>query len=174
MSNPVVTNSSASLNAKTLLTKEGLAANQPRCIASRSLTPFSIPDNAGTYIEFDTEVIDIGSMFDVGDPTKIIIPEDGFYYVLGTMGIEEHVTGYRSITLEINSTYDLGTINLLPIVGDNLTVQLGAIYQFITNDFIKLSAYQNSGGALNSSPGAPPTPANDLDYNSSLMVVKLF
>ncbi|SRR5258708_1136264 len=174
MSNPVVTNSSSSLNGKTLLTKQGLAANQPRCIVSRSLSVQSITDGLVTPVPivFDTAVVNIGAMFVIGTPDRITIIESGFYLVIGSIAYADNATGLRYCYLSVNATYDLPQTIVHAFAGDFNCLQSQTVYQFSATDFIQLQALQNSGGALDTSSVA--SPANELTYVNSLMVVKLF
>lgn len=120
--------------------------------ATASVTsPISLTSGAGAFLTFDTEVSDTASMIDLGSqPTRITIPADGEY--------DLNVWGYfasNSTGVRIAGIY-LGGVALIANEIQNAAV--GFIHPFNvtihnvsldTGNYLQVSAYQNSGGALN-------------------------
>jgi hypothetical protein len=114
----------------------------------------SINNNSATFIQFTTESYDYGSMVDLGaDNTKITAPIAGVYTVTAYIEFAGNATGYRQMYVnsgggsvqEVNSSITVH-YTLLANVG---ALNLSGAVQLAANDYIKMTFYQNSGGALN-------------------------
>ena len=115
----------------------------------------SISNESFQYLEFNSERWDTHAMHSTGSPDnqKITITTSagaGVYLITMAGRYTENSTGSRGFFLELNGTTEIGR-QYQPAVlsaqgGTALTVT--TTYDLAVNDFIKVYAFQGSGGAL--------------------------
>ena len=143
-----------------LTTLEGGQRSVTHCYISNS-GAVSIPDAATTAVTFDTDDSDPDDMHDTGSNTdRITIPTDlaGWYHVEG-YGFFAAAGGGSLRLLQITVNGAAVLRHRHPVVGERLTIS-GEIL-LADADIVRLTAYQDSGGALN------------LD-NSELRITQIF
>lgn len=122
----------------------------PRAVVTRAVTQ-SIPNNALTAITWDTVVINdyVLPLFALGAPTIITLQEPGFYSVSAHVSFAANATGYRQIRIEFSGTPVTAQSlnNLGASVGIDLNIGAN-VYTPTTTDTIRVTVFQNSGGAL--------------------------
>lgn len=114
---------------------------------------FSCPNNALTAVTFDIIDFDNLGVIDlINRNTKIIISKIGWYVFIGGSpgGFASNTTNERALYLSINDTTNIarqvkGANDGSPIAYQTVT----GMYYCQAGDYIKLLAYQNSGGNLN-------------------------
>jgi hypothetical protein len=114
----------------------------------------SVPNNAITVLTPTTEQLDVGGMWDSGDPTKITVPSGGagWYEVGVTLRYASQVTsaGTRQARINLNTveqiTFQIPTATVLN--STNIIVSGKHELALADGDDITFSAFQNSGGAL--------------------------
>jgi len=126
----------------------------PQCQATRTLA-LSVANSTWTFVTLPTEDFDTDTMHDLTTNThRITIKTAGLYLFSAEIGYEGNATGVRYIVIEKNAA--------TPASGSSYWVQkrLGEIitsdfisvtgaFQMAVNDHASLTAYQNSGVALN-------------------------
>ena len=111
----------------------------------------SIPNGVLTYIVYDTEDGDVGNFWDVAQPTRLTAVEAGWYRVRtkvtwdGASGV-----GYREVQLHFNRSWAIGyeVVNANSHYVNAPHMEINAMFQFATGQYVEVAAYQNSGGAL--------------------------
>lgn len=129
-------------------------ANRSRkglCIVRKS-TVTSVADG-GALLSWDTEDIDTDGWHSTSSLTSRIVPTiPGWYRCTATVHWAGNVNGRRGVAIAINGgSFRYGqiiaaTINAVVGVTVTRTIQCNG-----TTDYLEVSAYQNSGGALNTS-----------------------
>lgn len=122
----------------------------PRAVVTRAVTQ-SIPNNVLTPITWDTIVINdyVLPLFSLGAPTLITLTEPGFYSVSAHVSFAANASGYRQIRIEFSGTAVTAQSlnNLGASVGIDLNIGAN-VYSSTTTDTIRVTVFQNSGGAL--------------------------
>jgi len=113
----------------------------------RRTTDQTITNNTATIVNFDTEVIDVGDLFDAAQDDRIQLPEPGIWLVGGQIRWKNNSVGQRDLLLQPNIIpviysvkhfYGAGTLDI-PFLGK---INVGAA------DYVRLSVRQTSGGDL--------------------------
>lgn len=134
-----------------------LAGLTPACSVTRT-TNQSITNAAYNSISWDSEIFDTDSMF-APTSTNITINSAGLYLLTVQMSYASNATGVRITLLEKNATAagngtflcrDIrGAVN-----GDATFLTMTTQARLAASDTIRLTVYQSSGGALNTSNSA--------------------
>ena len=112
----------------------------------------SISNVTGTAVTFDTENFDTNSFHSTSVNTdRMTIPTGlgGKYLVVGTFDWAANAVGQRVGYIYLNAglRYAVSVNNMGASVGN--TTQVSGIVEATAGDYISLSCYQDSGGALN-------------------------
>ena len=111
----------------------------------------SIPDSAFTALSFDTETWDTNAMHSGSAPTRITFPTTGKYFLCGTVSFAANSTGRRMLDIVQNSSGVMTRVDI-PAASSGATWVTASTTVTVTTagDYAELKAFQNSGGALNS------------------------
>lgn len=137
--------------------KMGRAARGIGALVYRSTTQ-SIATATDVRISFNTEVFDTGSFWLIGSPTRLTVPTDGTYLVLGQATFVANTTGIRLVSIWLNgsrvsrSSQEGGGTSIRKSLFTSKILQLSA------SDYLELNVHQTSGGNLNINAG------DDLNY----------
>lgn len=109
----------------------------------------TIPDNAATVLTFDVERFDTGGMFNPAAGDRITIPVTGTYLLHGQATFNINATGVRRLLLQVNGTNNVAISTELSM-GAALGTQVivSSIVRLVASDFVRLLAFQTSGGDL--------------------------
>lgn len=133
---------------------DGLLAQVPdetRCppaVRVRRTTNQTIGDSFQTAVSFDAENFDHGGMWAVGDPTKLVIPEDGLYMIGGTIAWDLDTVGLRNLVLTVNATTAIDADGDSAAQAGVSVNRVSTVYDLNAGDFVQLLATQTSGGDL--------------------------
>jgi hypothetical protein len=113
----------------------------------------SINDATPTFLSFADEAYDTDSYHDNStNPTRLTIPEDGWYQVSASAVFASNATGYRRIQIFLNGVGFVGR----PAALQNATVGIAtsmavtsAAVLLTAGDYLEMEVTQTSGGALN-------------------------
>jgi hypothetical protein len=112
----------------------------------------SIPNTTDTALTYSTEHFDTDGYHSTASNTdRLTIPVTGYYQVRAAVWFHDNTTGFRQLTVR-NSA---GTVLLLERVapvsgaGAYTTVATSGVLYLTAGDYIRVTVYQNSGGALN-------------------------
>lgn len=113
----------------------------------------TVPDDAGTDVEWDTVVESNDRYPDVTVPAaELAVPIDGTYGIVGTVAFAAAAGGAREATITAGGIV-VGGISQ-PAVSDRPWAgQLTAVANLAADDPVTLNVYQNTGGDLDTSPG---------------------
>ena len=119
-----------------------------KCVIVRAAAQ-SIPDNAATQVEFDTEVIDVGGLGDVAN-YRIVIQRAGHYWVYGWWRTTDLVANGAQLTRIYNgATLILSDqIRAVTTVGDFTTKAFG-LFLLAAGDLLTMNVLQNDGAPMN-------------------------
>ena len=120
----------------------------PACFVYKS-TAQSVAHSSYALLTFDVEKFDTHEMHDNSiDNSRITIPVDGKYLVVGSCSYASNATGYREAQLTVNGVAIRTTRqNAVSGVETEFTVEI--VRDFTAGQYIQLLVRQNSGGALN-------------------------
>lgn len=108
-------------------------------------------------LTFDTEVgTDPWGMRAGAQPTRLVAPISGWYTATGNFDMVGNATGFRWARVRKNGTTVMASSRVLTTGAGqptDLNVTTGAI-SLAANDYLTLTAQQNSGGNLDVNPGA--------------------
>lgn len=109
----------------------------------------TIATSTDTAVAFDSEVYDDDSFHDtVINNTRLTIPDDGRYALLGNVQFDGNATGVRGIFIRLNATPTIGKNASGDVDASNLQMQVAAEDDFSAGDFLELMVRQSSGGNL--------------------------
>jgi hypothetical protein len=123
------------------------------CRLNRAAAQSTTSGSAAT-ISWDTEVFDTGDFWLSGDPTRILIPQTGYYEAVTGVQWAANATGYRLV--QINHRDSSGAsqqaiqTRLMAVTGGSTTsigANTGAIF-CSAGDYLDVTIFQTSGGAL--------------------------
>ena len=112
---------------------------------------FSLANNLTDEIPFDTEIEDTDNFWDVGNSTRLTIPSDGYYLILGQVEFENNSINDRLIRIFKNGT-TVETIDRRRSSNSIDRLQVSCICNATTGDYYELSVFQDSGSTLNVGP----------------------
>lgn len=147
----------------------GVLANSARTVTPRAArsTDQSIPNTTDTAISFDSVNTDPLGSWDSGSPTRLTAKLTGRYIATGQVAFAGNATGFRIAFIEKNGTSTLGRSTQISVGGGNATwVNVTSMPFDMTGgtDYIRLMAWQNSGGALNANTSGTFAPSLSLIY----------
>lgn len=104
-----------------------------------------------TAVTFDTETYDVGGVHSVAANTsRLTAPITGLYNIVATVIYAAHATGLRITWLRINGAVNInGDERGNNGGGDAVIVSVPGHYRMLAGDYVEVTVFQNSGGALN-------------------------
>ncbi len=118
-------------------------------------TQTTLANGSTDFIFFNYATYDTGGFFSLTAPDRVTVPSDGVYFVQGWLTYAANPTGERKIIIYLNtdaigSTGSILTEVLSPAAAGDMTVLAAdTVLRCVKGDYLKLRAYQNSGGNLN-------------------------
>lgn len=118
----------------------------------------SIPHNTTTVVALSAEVFDTNGFRDgVTNPNRMTVPagQGGRYVIIGQADFTYHATGLRNLHLRKNGTSFVGMSTVVP--GSTTNAQratVATVVDLLPGDYVELTAYQDSGVALDISGSA--------------------
>lgn len=121
----------------------------------------SVANATTTALTFNSEHWDDGGLHSTsGNTDRLTAPIDGWYLIYGRVEFAANSTGIRAISFRVGATPDIYEVEQkiactapdLTLVGACCLVRLAA------GDYVKMFAYQTSGGALNANFSAQYSP----------------
>jgi hypothetical protein len=110
--------------------------------------PVSISNNTNTMVSFTTENIDDNNYWSAGSPTRLTMPETGWYMLGALVTYANNSSGVRNTNIVFNGTPRLAVDSRMPLSGAVTNVTLGNPYYLGATNYVELQVFQNSGGAL--------------------------
>ncbi|MBL8019723.1 MAG: hypothetical protein JNM27_08675 [Leptospirales bacterium] len=123
-------------------------------VYNNTVTPLA--NGASVFVTYNTVSYDTGNFFNTAASDRLTIPMDGVYFVQGWLAYQPNASGSRKILLYANTDAAGATGSLIATVvspassaGEESVLEAQTVYRFVRGDYIKLRAYQSSGGSLN-------------------------
>jgi hypothetical protein len=118
-------------------------------------TPTTLANGASDFIIFNNATYDTGGFFHLSSPDRVTAPSNGVYFVQGWLHFSANATGARKIILYCNTDAIGSTGSIISLVSVNassavedIVISTDSILRLMKGDYIKLRAYQSSGGNL--------------------------
>lgn len=110
----------------------------------------NINNNTATAISFDTELWDVGGFHDNAvNPSRLIAPITGLYYIQATAGFAAAATGIREAWIAFNGTGTaIADESEAGSAAGASTFNMSTIYRLSKGQYVELFVFQTSGGAL--------------------------
>lgn len=121
----------------------------------------SCTNGVHTYLTFNSERYDTDSFHSTSTNTdRLTIPVAGVYRVTAHVRFASNATGSRALRLEVNGSTLIALENSPAVaVGYGQTERtISTEYKFAANDYIRISAYQDSGSTINVEAGGNFSP----------------
>lgn len=129
-------------------------ANPARVVLRQTIAQ-SLGNGAFTGLKWDVEDFDNAVWHDAATDTRSTVPYDGWYQISGTVGFSANASGIRAAQWRVNgSDLTSGQTKVQTITTVGVAVLLPARTLDVvltTGQYVELFAFQDSGGALNTS-----------------------
>lgn len=113
-------------------------------------TSQSIPNNTVTAVTFNSERWDTDVIHDnATNNSRLTCKTAGVYAIGANVRFASNATGMRSLRLRLNGVTDIAEENRTALSGVATVFIVFTEYPLVVNDYIEVSAFQNSGGSLN-------------------------
>jgi hypothetical protein len=114
-------------------------------------TAQSIANISTTAVSFDSEIFDEGNQWLSAAPTRLTCGKAGTYVITGSASFAGSAAGgYRELGLRINGAVGLEMSDGMKVDSSNGTsLTVASIRKLARDDYVELTAWQSSGGALN-------------------------
>jgi hypothetical protein len=117
----------------------------------------STTNGVALTLTWDTEEGDDDGMHDAGAPTRVVLPLDGVYRIVGQAPFDANATGFRTLVLARNGA-GIREVLMPAVSGVRTTPILAAEIVAAAGDYVELVAFQNSGATLGITPGTQQGP----------------
>lgn len=131
--------------------QEYFARNRPHCRVYNS-SAFSVPNNTATAVTFNSERSDVGGCHSTSVNTaRLTVPsgEGGKYLSGGSIEWASHATGVRILGNRVNGATMIVQDRKESATDTTPGQNVSTFYSLAAADYIEMTAFQNSGGALN-------------------------
>lgn len=109
----------------------------------------SLSDSTFTTVTFPSETYDTEAIHSTSANTgRLTCVTAGLYYIGGYVEFTGNSTGNRKLITLLNGSTTIDVATQPGIASLGCAVRVGTIYRLAANDYVTLSAYQNSGGSL--------------------------
>lgn len=123
------------------------------CEAQQSGATSVTNNSLGFQVNLATENTDTdpnGAMHDtVTNNTRITVRTAGVYHATAYISFAANASGIRKANIRLNGATDLAGMSSAAVSGLATEFSLARSRLFAANDYIELTCFQNSGGALN-------------------------
>lgn len=107
---------------------------------------FSVASSANTAVPFTAASYDTNSIWSSGQGARLTCRTAGKYLIGGCLRFEANSTGNRFLSIQLNG----GTqISVGESSGASTICNASCIYSLAVDDYVQISAFQNSGVSLN-------------------------
>jgi len=134
----------------TEITAKHLRAPMPNARVYNSAN-ISITDATLTALTFNSERWDVGALHSTSVNTgRLTAPITGLYVIGGHVRWAINSAGQRSVRIRLNGGADIAMQSSMALTDGNDALQtIATAYRLAKNEYVDMTVYQNSGGALN-------------------------
>lgn len=124
----------------------------PQCsVYSSSSSLQSVPNTTITALLCPLEVLDNYGMHSTSSNTsRITIIEAGRYTFTGTASFGSDADGIRRLTFRVNGTTEYDMLSIHAASANGMILSASRTITLAVSDYVELTVYQSSGGALDS------------------------
>ena len=137
---------------------------------ARGTSATSIANNSYTSVNLQTEDFDDDGMHSTSvNTSRFTAQRDGRYLVAGGVGFSGNTTGRRGARIALNGASVEGTATLL-IATSASAVAVStrtAVVEMVVGDYVEVQAFQDSGGALNTSTTSEVQPSLMAEFRGT-------
>ena len=136
---------------------EGLRARQARGAEVSHSAVQSVPTTPGSlFLTYDTEAFDDQGQFHhlVTNPTRLTVPVDGRYGLLGIAPWAGAAGGFRRAGFLLNGAVVLSFVQMSPGSADPLRQVATDLVDLVAGDFVEFGVQQSTGTPLDIQAGA--------------------
>ncbi len=140
----------------------------------RATVAQSIPNSAGTSVNFDTADVDtdvdgVGGHNPASNPSRFTARYPGWYLCSGGCVFVANATGRRIVWFKVNGVDQAGSeATTSGSAGGSTGPAIRAKLLYLTiGDYVELAAFQESGGALNTAVGSFEQPTMTVVWKSN-------
>jgi len=108
----------------------------------------SIASSTNTLVTFGAGSFDVGNMFDISDPTKLVAKEAGRYLILGSVDYDINNEGYRQVSILYNGAA-IASQRHAAISGVPMKMGVATLCDLAVNNYVQLQVYHTSGSSIN-------------------------
>ena len=131
----------------------------------------SIPNVVETQVIFDVEQFDNDNIHDlVTNPSRLTCRTPGRYLVMANIGVQSNATGTRQMAIRVNDGAQTSVVNQVGSAADQAYMMGAAVLDLNAGDWLTVTIYQNSGGALNVLQATYYTPVFEMFYIGTSLV----
>lgn len=110
----------------------------------------SIATATVTALTFDSERHDTDTMHSTSVNTgRLTATTAGKYLIWANVVIAANAAGLRIVSLRVNGSTIIGSVRALGSASTDAYVNLATVYSLAANDYVEVTVYQDTGGALN-------------------------
>jgi hypothetical protein len=126
-------------------------------MVQQTVTPTSLTTSAYTAITWDTILDDRWKMATSGS-ASIVVPRAGLYLCEGAVAFQQVVVAHRFfVALQYSAAQWRGTA-IINVPSGDATTGVSRLMKLLAGDTIKLAAFQDTGGPINTGPGIENAP----------------
>jgi hypothetical protein len=108
-----------------------------------------ITTSTDTPIPWDVEDVDVGDLVNLdgpgAQPTRITIVNTGFYLVIGNIGWDAQVTGYRNASIYINGGASVPSTSIVPTIPTSVDQGVFWMGVLTAADYLTLQVFHTQG-----------------------------
>jgi len=137
-----------------------LAAGSPAARVYNSAN-ISVANFSHQYLTFNSERFDNDSIHSTSSNTdRLTAPSAGVYLIQAHVRFASNATGTRALRLQVNGSTLIALRSQAAVAAGygQTELEISTTYKLAANDYVRVSAFQDSGGALNVEAGGNFSP----------------
>lgn len=109
-----------------------------------------IPTGVVTPISFDSVRYNNGTVWAIGNPTRLTAPVTGRYLIGGSLQYAAVSAGFANVSVRVNGTTPIvASADIRPSTSTQETLSVNTIYLLNATDYVELAAFHNASGSVN-------------------------
>lgn len=107
--------------------------------------------NSGAAITFNSERYDTDAYHDAGTPTRLTVPDTGYYLITGHIMWEADSDGRRILGIRVDGSTVIAETRMIGLYGSgfsDVSMSVATVYYLTAGQYVELTAFQDAGGDL--------------------------